>query len=266
MRDIEQRLDKLERENRVYRTGLTVALVVIGVGVVAGFSGEGQDRVVFPRNIVADSIIVQQLTATQGQVNTLGTNRLNAGYVGATDGLIQRLESQSLRTNGLLAREAALTRATAQSVLVKDANGTTVVTLAARSGGAAVELSDANGQTLVALLSGTAGSIQVGGPGGKRAVEVTGDAKGGIVRTLHPAGRALTSLGVSDSGDGLVVAHTRNGNRGALLATDPTGTSGRVTVQREDGTRLVTAEAGAAGGQVLTFKGRDEETARLPAR
>lgn len=269
MSEIERRLEALERTNRRYRAGLTASLAALGVIALAGFGqvppGQQQQQT-FPRNIVADSITVQNLSAYTGTVNNFGTNQLTAQAATIGTAQCEAVSTKVATVADLQAATALIKQLASARILVKSASGADALSLMASSDGGTIAVMDGSGRS-VGILSGheTGGLLQIGGKGGYTAFEAYADEKGGRIRTMNNLGKSLASFGRTDRGDGEIVSHTRNGNRAVVLKSNELGERGILVVQKEGGEPLVTIDSDDKGGFVQTLDGKTE-TSRLPSK
>lgn len=267
MNDTERRLAALEASNRRHRLGLTTSLVALATLGLAGFEQIQQNQnqnQTWPRNIVADTLTVQNLNAYTGTISQLGSNRATLQYVIAQDGQAENLMIKNARVNGLESRRSALGQAAAASLDVRGQTGG--VTLAPDSGGGLVSIVDASGQSLATLGSiDGSGNLNLRSKGGFTSFDAGSDGSAGRVRTFGKNGKPLATLGQSPKGDGQIVAHTRNGNWVVVLSSDDLGENGKVTIQKQGGEPLVTIDKGDTGGRVVTLDGA-KETSRLPSK
>jgi hypothetical protein len=258
MRDIESRLDALERANRRYRAGLTASLAVLALVALAGF----QETRPWPTDIVANSISVRTLQASTGQVAQLSSQGARFGAVFASEAQFDRAETRALSAANFQARLAALAQASAQSLDVVSPDGRPGLSLTAAEG---IVLLDRGGRRAAALQSvGDEGSLCLFARGGKPVVSLGFFNGAGAVRTFHPEGRLLTSLGLNNVGQSQVAAHTANGGLGAFLTTSAQGRVGKLVVQQGDGFEVAVIEQSGTSGRLRTYGPEGKVEATFP--
>ena len=149
---------------------------------------------------------------------------------------------------------------------VSGPNGGAGFSLAPTSEGGLFRMFDAQEKPLMAISARDGGGLMtLYGKGGFAGVEASANDKSGSVRTMNSFNKVLASLGRADTGDGEIVASTRNGNRSVVLTSDELGKSGRVLVQKEGGFPLVVLEGDDKGGTVKTMDEK-QETGRFPSK
>ncbi|MBS1723669.1 MAG: hypothetical protein JSS66_12030 [Armatimonadetes bacterium] len=268
MQDLETRVAALERTNRRYRLGLTVSTALLSIVCLAGFGqvGQQQGQQTWPRNLVVDTISAQSITAYSGTINQLGSNRATIQYVAVQDGAAESLAINNLRNKAMASQSAAFGQVLSNQYDLRGGNGANVASLVPAGNGAALTFTDGSGRAVMNLSGGENGSLlRMGAKGGWNAIEVSSDDKTGLITTFGASGKQVASLGHNDKGDGTVVAHARNGNRGAWLTSNDDGDTGRIIVQRQDGTPLARLEGDAKSGYLTILDGKDE-MARFPAK
>lgn len=268
MNEIERRLEALEQSNKKYKTGLTVSLAALSFLLLSGFGQDppGRQQQSFPRNIVADSITVQTISAYTGTVNNLGSNTLTTQSANIGNAQCDVVNSKTLSSNEIQGSAALFKQVSAGRMAVKAASGADCVNIAGTQSGGTVSVMDSGGKSTV-FLSGqdTGGLLQVAGKGGFVAFEAYADEKSGRIRTLNSYGKTLASFGHTDRNDGEIVAHTRNGNRAVVMRSIESGQRGTLIVQEEGGEPLVVVDSDDSGGFLKTFLGKNE-TARVPTK
>ncbi|MBS1715407.1 MAG: hypothetical protein JST30_13845 [Armatimonadetes bacterium] len=259
MDTIEQRLAALESTNRKYRAGLTACLVVLAFIAIAAPRQNPQQQQ-YPRQIVADTITVQSLNAYSGHVSQFVSDRATIGYADVRDTDAGTLTARSVETKGMRAFEAVLGRTTATMIDVRANETEGGVRLTPGS----VSVLGRQDQVAASLgLEGESGSVSVFGKGGWTGFQATADSQNGTAMVYNGRGFVLASMGSTEKGDGRVIAHTRNGNKVAMLESDDTGQFGRVTVRKQGGEPMARLEAKDKSGRLSILDGVDE-TARFP--
>lgn len=268
MNDFELRLAALERTNRRYRLGLTTSLSVLALVALAGFGqvGPGNGQQQYPRIIVADSITCQNLNAYTGTINQLGTNNATVQYMTLGDGKAEGLTIKNANLSSLRAQRAAMGQTSVTELDVVGPNSGAGFLLAPTAEGGLLQMFDNQNKPLVSLSSRDGGGlVSLFGKGGYAGVEVGANDKSGSVKTMNSFNKVIASLGRAETGDGEIVAGTRNGNRAVVIRSDELGKFGRVLVQEEGGFPLVRIEGDENGGVVKTLK-QKVETARMPSK
>ena len=240
MDDIEARVAALEATNIKYRAALTAALVALAfVAIAAPMQGVPQQQS-YPRHIVADSITVQTLNAYSGHISQSVSDRSTVGYADIRDGNANSLAVRTAAIDSLESNDARFVRAVAAVVEIRDKRAPGGVRLTTTS----VALLGPQERPAATLsLEGDSGILSVFGKGGFLGFKATADAENGTAAVFNGRGFALASLDATDKGDGRVVAHTRNGNKVAMLEADDSGQYGVATVRKQGGESMAKLEA-----------------------
>ncbi len=264
MSTIEERLNRLERDNRRYRLGLSITLGCLGFVMASGFGqvqpGSGQQQ----RNIVADSITVQTISAYSGTINLLGTNNLTAQTATMGPTQAESLVTKACKATELSSARAQIRDLRAESLRIANQRGGEGVVLSGDDQGGSISIFDSAGN-IVGYWGATEGNglFRILGTGGYTALELSANKRSGTLKTMSSFGKPMASLGRNDKGDGEIVAHTRNGNRVVVLSSDDQGQNGKLIVQTEGASPGLTIEIGSLGGLVKTWSG-EKVTSQMP--
>lgn len=266
MNELEARLTKLERTNKLYRVFLTLSLCVLGVVATTGFGQVSQNQQTGPRNIVADTITCTNLNAFSGTINQLGSNNGTFQFMTMAEGKADSLTVKAASVAALQVQRAAMGKTSVTQLDVASPNSASGIMLSATASGGSMLLLDNESRPIASLGQRDGGAaMTLSGKGGFIGVDLSADDKGGKMKTFNATNRMLVSIERNLTGDGEICTYSRAGNRVILLNTDDAGKAGRIIVQREGAFPMVKLESDAKGGVVTTM---DEkvETARLPAK
>ncbi len=236
---IEERLDRLERQNHRLKGGLGLLLLtVVAVGVL-GFAG--QDKVPDVVKAKAFHVVGKDGTVLVKLEDSLGTGAGLFGTVMTMNSKGQTLvelavsqtadegEVRTLNGKGQELVRLATTIAGHGAVLTTNSKGQTLVALGVSNDGGhgVVRTLNDKGQTLVRLAAineGGHGAVSTMNSKGQELVRLMATADGGMVYTMNDKSQALVMLWATAGGEGAVTVFDPSGReRPFVLTTRPPG-------------------------------------------
>lgn len=252
---IEERLARLERSNRSYKSALIGCLALFSGLILTGF---GQERQAYPQHIVAESVTVKTLSAYNGNVNQLASQNGTFQFLSTIDGRADALSIKDGSVTNLKSQRAVLVRAVTSQLEVANQGNAVGINLSADNAGGSLRIYDGQGaETVVLESSGSGGALALFGPKNFVGFEAKVDSRSGYLKLSGP-NKSLVKMGRGDRGDGEVTVCTRDGNNAVIASCNPDGTAGNVMVQRVGAYPLVELDSDAKGGFVRSYDGKDE--------
>lgn len=224
---ITKRVDRLEREVRLYRGGVALMLLLIVATLTLGLTG---------RDVVPDVIEAKAFHVVNDDGRPLVKLEQLEGTT--TDGLGSIGAVSTLNDKGKEVVVIAATRGGQGVVGTTDGNGQLLVALRATSlGTGTVETMNNKGKRLVTLSSnpaGTSGFLATMNGSALEAVVLTTTPRGeGVIYTTSAVGRPLVYLTATDEGEGTLTTMNSDGRElavigahndlGAMCVYDPNG-------------------------------------------